>query len=251
MFDLSGQVALITGSSRGIGLAAAQALGRQGATVIINGRDPAVLEQAREGLASQGIHALALPFDITDIDQAVQAVDEVSKTVEKIDILFSNAGVQHREKLLTFPLPDFERVVFANLTAQWALGRHIARGMDARGYGRIIFTGSITALLGRREITAYTAAKAAMHGLVRQWAAELAESGITVNAIAPGYIKTELTTKLWNDPEFTAWLENRVPLKKWGDPDDIAAALVFLAARESRFVTGQVLVVDGGMSSSM
>ncbi len=251
MFDLSGQVALITGSSRGIGLAAAQALGRQGATVIINGRDPAVLEQAREGLASQGIQALALPFDITDIDQAVQAVDEVSKTVEKIDILFSNAGVQHREKLLSFPLADFERVIFANLTAQWALGRHVARGMDARGHGRIIFTGSITALLGRREITAYTAAKAAMHGLVRQWATELADSGITVNAIAPGYIKTELTTKLWNDPEFTAWLENRVPLKKWGDPDDIASALVFLAARESRFVTGQVLVVDGGMSSSM
>ena len=90
-----------------------------------------------------------------------------------------------------------------------------------------------------------------MHGIVRQWAAELSDSGITVNAVAPGYIKTELTTRLWNDPEFTSWLENRVPVKKWGDPDDIASALVFLSARESRFMTGQVLVVDGGLSSSM
>ncbi len=251
MFDLSGQVALITGSSRGIGLAAAQALGRQGATVILNGRDKAVLDGAQKSLSSQGIKALSLPFDITDIDQAIEAVDGVLETVGKIDVFFSNAGIQHREKLLSFSLSAFERVVFANLTAQWALGRHIASGMDARGYGRIIFTGSITALLGRREITAYTAAKAAMHGLVKQWSTELAESGITVNAIAPGYIKTELTTKLWSDPEFTAWLENRVPLKKWGEPDDIASALVFLAARESQFVTGQILVVDGGLSSSM
>ncbi|RTZ44539.1 SDR family oxidoreductase [Candidimonas sp. SYP-B2681] len=251
MFDLSGQVALITGSSRGIGLAAAQALGLQGATVVINGRSAVLLDEARQRLQHLGIHAIALPFDITDIDQAINSVDEILKTVGKIDIFFSNAGIQHREKLLSFPLSEFERVVFANLTAQWALGRHIASGMDARGYGRIIFTGSITALLGRREITAYTAAKAAMHGLVKQWATELAGSGITVNAIAPGYIKTELTTKLWQDPAFNSWLENRVPLGKWGEPDDIASALVFLAARESQFVTGQVLVVDGGLSSSM
>ncbi len=251
MFNLSGQVALITGSSRGIGLAAARALGRQGATVIINGRDADALERARESLAVEGVDTFVLPFDITDIEQSTQAVDTVLKTVGKIDIFFSNAGIQHREKLLDFPLSDFERVVFANLTAQWALGRHVAAGMHERGYGRIIFTGSITALLGRREVTAYTAAKAAMHGIVRQWAAELSGSGITVNAVAPGYIKTELTTKLWTDPEFTSWLENRVPVKKWGEPDDIASALVFLAARESRFMTGQVLVVDGGLSSSM
>lgn len=251
MFDLSGQVALITGSSRGIGLAAARALGLQGATVIINGRDASSLARARDYLAAEGIDTLVLPFDITNIDQSIRAVDTVLKTVGKIDIFFSNAGIQHREKLLDFPLSEFERVVFANLTAQWALGRHVAAGMHEQGYGRIIFTGSITALLGRREVTAYTAAKAAMHGIVRQWATELSASGITVNAIAPGYIKTELTTRLWTDPEFTAWLENRVPMKKWGEPDDVASTLVFLAARESRYITGQVLVVDGGLSSSM
>ncbi|MEO6959598.1 MAG: SDR family oxidoreductase [Burkholderiaceae bacterium] len=251
MFDLSGQTALITGSSRGIGYAAAQALGKQGAAVAINGRDPATLEQAAAKLRGQGIRVHTLPFDISNIDQATNAVDELLKSAGKIDIFFANAGIQHREPLLSFPLAEFERVVFANLTSQWALGRHIAAGMVSQGYGRIIFTGSVTALLGRQEVTAYTAAKSAMHGLVRQWAAELSQSGITVNAIAPGYIKTDLTKNLWDDAKFTSWLEDRVPQKKWGEPDDLASALVFLAARESGFVTGQILVVDGGMSSTM
>ncbi|MFW7344032.1 SDR family oxidoreductase [Pollutimonas sp. H1-120] len=251
MFDFSGRVALITGSSRGIGYAAAHALGRKGATVILNGRDAAALEQAAQVLRGQGVDTHALPFDIADVGQATRAVDEVLDRLGRIDIFFSNAGIQHREPLLSFPLADFERVLFANLTSQWALGRHIATGMARQGYGRIIFTGSITALAGRKGITAYTAAKSALHGLVRQWAAELADDGITVNAIAPGYIKTELTRNLWNDAEFTAWLHDRVPQKKWGEPEDIAAALVFLASRESGFVTGQTLVVDGGMTACM
>lgn len=251
MFDFTNQVAVVTGASRGIGLAAAQALGRQGATVFLNGRDPATLEQAAIALRGEGIDAEILPFDISDIPAATAAVDGVLKSAGKIDIFFSNAGIQYRESLAAFPLSEFERVVFANLTAQWALGRHIAAGMTDRRYGRIIFTGSITALLGRQGISAYTAAKAAMHGVVRQWAAELGDCGITVNAIAPGYIKTELTRKLWDDEKFSNWLEARVPQKRWGEPSDIASALVFLAAAEARYVTGQVLVVDGGLTATM
>lgn len=247
MFDLSGQTALVTGASRGIGLACAAALGRQGARVLVNARDTPRLHEAVQDLRRDGIDAAALPFDCTDIDAAAAAVDGVGP----IDILFANAGVQHRQPLLEFGLDDFQRVVFANLTAQWALARHVAAGMTACGYGRIVFTGSITAILGRRDITAYTAAKGALHALVRQWSTELAPRGVTVNALAPGYVRTALTQALHQDGEFDAWLRARTPAGRWAEPEDLASAMVFLAARESGYVTGQVLAVDGGLTASM
>lgn len=251
LFDLTNHVALLTGSSRGIGYAAAQALAQQGATVIINGRKADTVADAVARLQGQGLKALPLVFDIEDIDATLTAVDSVLERVERIDIFFANAAIQHREPLATFPLGEFERILFANLTSQWALGKHIASTMTPRQYGRIIFTGSATAILGKQDVTAYTAAKAALHGLVRQWAAELTPQGITVNAIAPGYIKTELTQNLWNDPNFNDWLTQHTPYGGWGDAQDIASAAVFLAARESRFVTGHILTVDGGLSSTM
>lgn len=251
MFDLTGRVALVTGATRGIGFAAARALGRQGATVIVNGRKPDTVNDAVSTIQDHGIKALPLVFDIEDIAGTLQAVDDIRQKTGSIDILFANAGIQHREALATYPLHEFERIVFANLTAQWALGRHIAAGMTARGYGRIIFNSSATAILGRKDVTAYTAAKAALHGLVRQWTTELAPHGITVNAIAPGYIKTELTQGLRDGPEFSEWLTAHTPSGGWGSADDIAATVVFLAAQESRFVTGQVLAVDGGLSTTM
>lgn len=251
MFDLTGRVALITGSSRGIGYAVALALASQGATVIINGRNPNTVGDAVTALQGKGLQALPLVFDIEDIDATLQATDEILKQVGKIDILFANAGIQHREALATYPLHEFERIVFANLTAQWALGRHLAVKMTAQNYGRIIFTGSITAILGRQHVTAYTAAKSALHGLVRQWTTELAPHGITVNAIAPGYIKTELTQGLRDDPKFGSWLQAQTPSGGWGTAEDIASAAVFLAAEESRFVNGQIITVDGGLSSTM
>lgn len=249
MFELTGQVALVTGSSRGIGYEAAKALSRQGATVILNGRSAAALQAAADTLRCNGGDVHTAIFDVADLDAARAAIDGLLQTLGGIDIFFANAGVQHREPLSTYALADFERIVFTNLTAQWALGRHLAAAMASRGHGRIIFTGSITALQGRRDITAYTAAKAALHGIVRQWAAELADSGVTVNAVAPGYIRTELTQALWEDEQFNGWLKGRVPQKRWGSPQDVAAAVVFLAARESGFVTGQVLAVDGGTTA--
>lgn len=251
LFNLAGRIALVTGSTRGIGLAAAQALASQGAAVIINARDPQDVESVVEAGCSQGLDFRSMPFDVGDTQASIHALDQIAKVWGPIDILFANAGIQHREKLLDFDLLDFQRVIAFNLTAQWAMAQHVARGMVAQGRGRILFTGSITAVLGRERVSAYSAAKGALHTLVRQWSAELASEGVTVNAIAPGYIRTELTRGLWSDPSFNQWLEDRTPTGRWGTPQDLAAAVAFLASDEASFITGQVLVVDGGLSSTM
>lgn len=251
LFRLDGRTALVTGSTRGIGLAAAQALGAQGATVVINGRQAEQVQQVVEGGRALGLDFRAMPFDVGDLAASEQAIERIGREIGPIDILFANAGIQHREALLDFPQAEFERVLSFNLTAQWAMARQVARGMTERGWGRILFTGSITAVLGRERVTAYTAAKGALHALVRQWSSELTPKGVTINAITPGYIQTELTQALWQDPEFDGWLRQRTPAGRLGQPQDLAAAVAFLASPESGFITGQVLVVDGGLTATM
>ncbi len=251
LFRLDGRTALVTGSTRGIGLAAAQALGEQGATVVINGRQAAQVEQVVQEGRALGLDFRAMPFDVGDLAASEQAVDRIAREIGPVDILFANAGIQHREALLDFPQAEFERVIAFNLTAQWAIARQVARTMAERGWGRILFTGSITAVLGRERVTAYTAAKGALHALVRQWSSELTPQGVTINAIAPGYIQTELTQALWQDPQFDGWLRQRTPAGRWGQPQDLAAAVAFLASPEAAFITGQLLVVDGGLTATM
>ena len=251
LFRLDGRTALVTGSTRGIGLAAAQALGEQGATVVINGRQAAQVEQVVQEGRALGLDFRAMPFDVGDLAASEQAIERIGREIGPIDILFANAGIQHREALLDFPQAEFERVIAFTLTAQGAIARQVARTMAERGGGRILFTGSITAVLGREWVTAYTAAKGALHALVRQWSSELTPRGVTINAITPGYIQTELTQALWQDPEFDGWLRQRTPAGRWGQPQDLAAAVAFLASTEAGFITGQVLVVDGGLTATM
>ncbi len=184
-FSLAGQTALVTGSSRGIGLASARVLAQQGARVIINGRNQATLAQAGDKLRQTGLDVIDAPFDAADIAQSISVVDRLIREHGPIQIFMANAAMQHRESLLTFPQEKFEEIVSLNLTAQWALGRHLAAHMVQREYGRIIVTGSVTALQGRKDITAYTVAKAGLHALARQWAVELSPHNITVNAVAP------------------------------------------------------------------
>ena len=239
LFDLTGRTALVTGSTRGLGLALARALAAAGARVGINGRS----RETCESVATELDGAFAAPFDV--IDEA--AIAAGVGAVGEIDILVNNAGMQMRRPLEQFSREEWQQIIDVNLTSAFLVARAVVPGMIERGHGKIVNTCSVTSEVGRETIGPYTASKGALKMLTRAMCADWARHGIQANGIGPGYFRTELNNDLQESPEFNAWLRSRVPAGRWGEPSELAGAVVFLASSASDFVNGQILYVDGGM----
>ena len=250
-FDLSGKRALVTGSSRGLGYAMAQALAEAGASIILNARDSVALGAAAQDLAAKGATVTAVAFDVTSRDSINDAITYIEDEIGPIDILVNNAGMQFRSSLEAFPPEKFDQVISTNLTSVFNVSQPVARYMIARGAGKIINVCSILSDLARPSVAPYAATKAAVANLTRGMAVDWARHGLNVNGIAPGYFATELNDALLKDDKFNAWIETRTPMGRWGQPHELGGAAVFLASEAARFVNGHILYVDGAFTATV
>jgi gluconate 5-dehydrogenase len=250
LFDLTGRVALVTGSSRGIGSSLARALADAGATVVLNGVTPERLKEAETALAADFPpgRITSIAFDVTDGDAAARSIAWIEENVGPLDILVNNAGIQHRVPMLDLDVADWERVISTDLTSAFLVGREAARRMIPRGRGKIINICSVQTDLARPTIAPYVAAKGGLRNLTRAMTAEWAASGLQINGIAPGYILTEMTQNLVDNEQFNSWILGRTPAHRWGTPQDLAGPVVWLASNGSDFVNGQTIFIDGGMT---
>ena len=250
-FRLDDRIALVTGSSEGIGFALARGLGQAGARVVLNGRTQAKLDRAEKTLAGEGLTVHQRSFDVTDSTQVQVAIDDIESNVGAIEILVNNAGIQRRAPIQDFAESDWNELMRINLDSVFFVGKAVARKMIARKRGKIINICSVQSELGRPGIAPYTASKGAVKMLTKGMAIDLGPHGINVNGIGPGYFKTELTDKLVKDEQFSNWLVGRTPSRRWGEVHELAGAAVFLASDASAFVNGHILYVDGGVTAML
>jgi gluconate 5-dehydrogenase len=249
-FDLTGRVALITGSAAGLGNRYAEGLAEAGATIVMNDINAERLETAAAALRAKGFTVHAAPFDVTDEAAVTAAFEALDAKGVAVDILINNAGIQLRKPIVELSLAEWNKVIATNLSSAFLVAREAASRMIARGTGgKIVNIGSLTSELARATVAPYTAAKGGIKMLTRAMTAEWADKGITVNSIGPGYIITEMNTALTSNEAFDSWVKARTPAKRWGTPDDIVGTVVFLSAPASDFVNGQIIFVDGGISA--
>jgi gluconate 5-dehydrogenase len=250
-FDLSGKIALVTGAYRGLGFAIAQGLARAGATVVLNGRKQAALDEAVHKLREQKLKVSTAAFDVTDREAIAKGVAKIAGEHGAIDILFNNAGIQRRGPFAEFPQEQWDEIIATNLTAPFVMSQAVLPGMIAKKGGKIVHIASLMSELARPTVVPYIAAKGGVRQLTRGMAVELAPHGIQVNAIAPGYFATEMNRALIDNAEFNAWVCKRTPAGRWGHPDELAGLGIFLASGASSYITGQMFAIDGGMSVAL
>ncbi|APF33100.1 gluconate 5-dehydrogenase [Microbacterium sp. AISO3] len=250
LFDVTGRVALVTGSSRGLGRSLALALAREGARVVVHGRDAEAVERTRREVAEAGSpEPVAAVFDVTDAAAVEAGVAAIIAEVGVPDILVNNAGIQRRAPFTEFPVADWDEIVAANLNGVFYVARFVAPGMVERGSGKIVNIASVQSALARQTIAPYSATKGAVAQLTKGMAADLARHNVQVNALSPGYFATEMNRALVDDADFSAWLAQRTPAQRWGDFSELDGALLFLCSDASSFVSGQNIFVDGGMTA--
>ena len=253
LFDLTGKIALITGGTHGLGMAMATGLGKAGATLVINGASSQEkLDQAVSTYKSLGLEAHGYLFDVSIESQVIENITKIEEEVGPIDILVNNAGIIKRTPLETMEVTDFERVIKVDLVSPFIVSKHVVKGMIRRKEGKIINICSMMSELGRNTVGAYAAAKGGLKMLTRNMATEWAKHHIQINGIGPGYFATEQTAPIRVDGHpFNDFIIGRTPAGRWGNPDDLQGAAIFLSSRASDFVNGQIIYVDGGILATI
>lgn len=251
LFNLKGKIALITGSSQGLGFAMARGLGLAGAKIVLNGRNKLKLEKAVNKMKEEGFNVFGYAFDITNKQEIDRNMSLIEKDIGLVSILVNNAGIQKRSLLIDMDESSWREVIDTNLNSVFLVSQRVVKGMIANKAGKIINICSLLSEVGRETIAPYAASKGGLKMLTKNMCVEWAKYNIQVNGIGPGYFVTEMNASLVNNSQFDKWVKNRTPANRWGDPNELIGLVVFLASAASDFVNGQIIYADGGVLASI